>query len=127
MLRPWDETQEHRDNLEELMYKLRGEDGLGVPYEPEGRRHPSNAYHLVILVLDRALVLVLGLKLLFLLLLLLLLLLVLILGPDSLLRTTPNSGERISRRFSSVLLCSAPGRGVQAGSARRRCGRPSHR
>ena len=35
MLRPWDETQEHRDNLEELMYKLRGEDGLGVPYEPE--------------------------------------------------------------------------------------------
>ena len=43
MLRPWDETQEHRDNLEELMYKLRGEDGLGVPYEPEVRR-PPNAY-----------------------------------------------------------------------------------
>ena len=40
MLRPWDETQEHRDNLEELMYKLRGEDGLGVPYEPEVRCRP---------------------------------------------------------------------------------------
>ena len=43
MLRPWDETQEHRDNLEELLYKLRGEDGLGVPYEPEVRRRPLNA------------------------------------------------------------------------------------
>ena len=127
MLRPWDETQEHRDNLEELMYKLRGEDGLGVPYEPEVRRPSYHLVLLVLLVLDRVLVLVLGLKLLFLLLLLLLLLLVLILGHDSLLRTTPNSGWKASHEGSSVLLSSAPGRGVQAGSARRRCGRPSHR
>ena len=111
MLRPWDETQEHRDNLEELMYKLRGEDGLGVPYEPEVRRRPLERLPmLVLLVLDRVLVLVLGLKLLFLLLLLLLLLLVLMgtLGHDSLLRTTPNSGWKcISRRFVCTVVVSA--------------------
>ena len=69
---------------------------------------PSNAYHLVLLVLDRVLVLVLGLKLLFLLLLLLLLLLVLMgtLGHDSLLRTAPkNSGWKASHEGFRLCCC----------------------